>query len=344
MERTTLRRAIETAGHDPGMPAAELLRLVEPIEELAIILDREIPRAAFLGWLGATGGHNVAGDAQKKLDIVANDVALDVLRDNDLVRGLVSEELDEPRPLAQGPSARYLLAVDPLDGSSNTDVNGSLGTVFGYYRVEPGRPERGRPGAGPDEAEAPAALPRGADLVAAGYVLYGPGTVLVLADARTVRAFSLDRESGEFVLTHGNLECPARGRIYSANLGNMQAWHPHLRAYLEHITRHDPATRRPYTLRYTGALVADLHRLLVEGGIYFYPPDEKNREGKLRFLYECAPLAFVTERAGGRASTGRERILDLRPESPHQRAPLAIGSDEEVALYERFVRNGRPSS
>jgi fructose-1,6-bisphosphatase I len=329
VERITLRRAIERAGQDAGMPAGEMLRLVGPIEELGIILDREIPRAAFLGWLGATGGHNVAGDAQKKLDIVANDVSLDLVKDNDLIRGLVSEELDEPRPLAQAASARYLLAIDPLDGSSNTDVNGSLGTVFGYYRV------------GSGEA---AELPRGTDLVIAGYVLYGPGTVLVVADARRVRAFSLDRESGEFLLTQDGLECPTRGRTYSANLGNARSWHPNLRAYIDHITERDEASRRPYTLRYSGALVADLHRLLIEGGIYFYPPDGKNQQGKLRYLYECAPLAFVTERAGGRATTGTERILDLRPASPHQRSPLVIGSDEEVALYERFVRDGRPTS
>ena len=124
----------------------------------------------------------------------------------------------------------------------------------------------------------------------------------------------------------------------------MRGWHPNLRAYLDHITERDPDTHRPYSLRYSGALVADLHRLLIEGGIYFYPADEKNKQGKLRYLYECAPLAFVTERAGGRASTGTERILDLRPASPHERSPLAIGSDEEVALYERFVRDGRSSS
>jgi fructose-1,6-bisphosphatase I len=154
--------------------------------------------------------------------------------------------------------------------------------------------------------------------------------------------FTLDNEIGEYLLTHDPLRCPARGNYYSANLGRCRDWHPHIQAYLDYVTQTDKGTGRPYSLRYIGALVADLHRSLIEGGIYFYPPDPKRAEGKLRLLYECAPLAFLTEQAGGRASTGTERILELETNAAHQRAPLVIGSADEVALYESFMKHGKP--
>lgn len=331
-QRRSFREAIEAAGSGPDLTAADQIALLDPIERLAKILDREIPRAAFLGWHGATGGRDTAGDAQKKLDVVANDVTVDVVGKCPLIAAIVSEEMESARPVSGGPEARFLLGVDPIDGSSNTDVNGTLGTIFGYFRIGTGSAGNGRD----------AALPGGADLALAGYVLYGPSTLLVVADGRAVRGFTLDRQTDEFVLTHDGMRLPARGKTCSANLGNLRGWHPHLRAYIDHLTEKDPATRRPYTLRYTGALVADLHRLMVDGGIYFYPADERHRDGKLRLVYECLPLGFVAERAGGRASTGSGRILDLRPVSPHQRTPFAIGSPEDVALYEQFLKHGRP--
>ncbi len=173
--------------------------------------------------------------------------------------------------------------------------------------------------------------------VAAGYVLYGTGTIFVYTIGHGVHGFTLDPDLGEFLLSHEDLRCPRRGRIFSANVTRSSEWLPGVGRFIGHLTENDPGTNRPYSLRYTGALVSDLHRCLIEGGLYFYPADRGNPEGKLRLLYECAPLAYLIEQAGGRAGTGVARILDLPVESIHQRAPLVIGSAEEVVLYERFV-------
>ena len=329
---TTIRRAVLDGEREGALPAEDLARVLEAIARAASILTGEIRRAPFLGLLGLAGETNVTGDAQKKLDLAANHVVLDAITDAGLIAAVISEEMDEERVLTEGPRARYVLAVDPLDGSSNTDVDGALGTIFGLYLP---RSREVAPG-----ARAP--LPSGSDLVAAGYVLYGPGTLLVYAAGGRVRGFTLDPDTDTFLLTHPDIRCPARGSTYSANVGWQRAWHPNVRAFLDYLTASDPATKRPYSLRYSGALVADLHRSLVQGGLYIYPPDGRRPEGKLRLLYECAPLAFVTERAGGRASTGTTRILEVRATSPHQRSPLAIGSAEEVALFERFLSTGGP--
>ncbi len=179
--------------------------------------------------------------------------------------------------------------------------------------------------------------------MAAGYVLYGPGTLLVCSVGAGVDGFTLDSDIGEFLLSHASIHCPARGLYYSANLAHQGDWHPNLQAYLRFLTKPDAVAPRSYSLRYSGALVADLHRCLIEGGIYFYPADGQHPDGKLRLLYECAPLAYVVEQAGGRASTGTERVLDVEGHSIHQRAPLAIGSAQELALYEAFLKHGQPS-
>src|SRR5438445_2410992 len=329
---TTIRRAVLDGERGEALPAEDLARLLEAIARAASILSGEIRRAPFLGLVGLAGATNVTGDAQKKLDLAANEVVLDAIADSGLIAAVISEEMEKERTLTRGPRARYVLAVDPLDGSSNTDVDGTLGTIFGFYLPRSEATSRG------DEAP----LPSGSDLVASGYVLYGPSTLLVYAAGGRVRGFTLDPGTEAFLLTHPDIRCPARGSCYSANVGWQRAWHPNVRAFLDYVSEPDPATRRPYSLRYTGALVADLHRALLQGGLYVYPPDGKRPEGKLRLLYECAPLAFVTERAGGRASTGTRRILEVRATSPHQRSPLAIGSAEEVALFERFLSTGGP--
>ncbi len=330
--RPSLSQHLRGGGtYGAGAPP-EITRLLEAIAAGAKRLAREVRRAALSGETGLAGETNPSGEWQKKLDIVADRVMIEALAATDLVAAVVSEELEQAKPLAKGVDAGHVVCIDPLDGSSNSDINGAVGTIFGIHR---------RQGSGPLDP-ARDALRRGSEQVAAGYVMYGPSTVLVETTGRGVFGFTLDEERDEFLLTHDTIRCPARGHYYSANLGNFKAWHPNLRAYIEHITALDPPTRRPYSLRYTGALVADLHRSLLEGGLYFYPADAKNRDGKLRLLYECAPLALVAEQAGGRASTGTERILDIRPESIHQRVPLVIGSAADVALYERFTRDGRP--
>ncbi len=333
-EAATPRQRILHRHRDDPAQAADLAALIEPMVASAKVLAGAIRRAALQGRLGLAGEKNPTGDAQKKLDVLANDVVLREVERAGVVAAVVSEEIREPRTLPGG-AARYLLCTDPLDGSSNTDVNGPVGTIFGFYRRSGG-------GAGAPVAEREF-LRRGSDQVAAGYVLYGPATVLVVATGRGVDGFTLEEERGEFVLTHPDMRSPARGHYYSGNLGNQSRWDPNFRKCLDYLTQDDPPSGRPYSLRYTGALVADVHRCLIDGGFYFYPSDSRNRDGKLRLLYECAPLALVVEQAGGGASTGARRILDLEAASIHQRVPLVIGSKEDVALVERFLKEGRPS-
>lgn len=328
---TLTQHAFGAAQGQPGMTAG-LARLVVQIASGAKRLSREIGRAALDGRLGLSGEANPTGDAQKKLDVFANDVMVEAVTQECLVAGIVSEELDEIRQVECGGDAGYLLCIDPLDGSSNTDINGALGSIFGIYpRASVGRCDL--------EAEL---RRKGAEQVAAGYVLYGPSTLLVYTGGQGVHGFSLDPDQGEFVLTHAGIRCPARGRAYSANLSRYDEWSLGLRRFIDHLNQRERTRARRYSLRYTGALIADLHRALLEGGLYLYPADADHQAGKLRLLYECAPLAFVVEQAGGRASTGRQRTLDIPAESIHQRVPLVIGGREEVTLCEKFLAGTHP--
>ncbi len=306
------------------------LTLILQMSYASKVLAREIRRAALVGKLGLVGEKNPIGDAQKKLDVYSNEVVLDAFAETGLVAAVVSEELEELRTFTCSDDSAYILCVDPLDGSSNTDINGAVGTIFSFYH----RSRTGRC----DEAEEE--LGEGAELAAAGYVLYGPSTILVYSHGDGVNGFTLDHDLGEFLLSHERIRCPARGSYYSANLGRYHDWDPNIRRFADYLIERDPATHRPYSLRYVGALVADLHRSLLTGGIYFYPADPAHQSGKLRLLYECAPCAFVVEQAGGRASTGSERILDIRPQALHQTVPLAIGSSDDVVLYEKFCAGG----
>jgi len=307
-------------GLNPGLST-----LLLQVGFAAKILAREFTRAALVGKLGLIGERNATGDTQKKLDVFANEAIVTLIAETGLVSAIVSEEMDGVKEITSSSSAKYVLCIDPLDGSSNTDINGALGTIFGIYEKK----------SGTEITEQ--TLRKGSEQIAAGYVMYGSGTMLVYTFGHGVSGFTLDRDLGEFLLSHENIRCPARGHYYSANVGRFYEWPAELRKYIQYLTAHDPGTKRPYSLRYTGALVADLHRSLMEGGIYFYPADAQHRNGKLRLVYECAPLAFVVEQAGGCASTGEQRILDLKPESIHQQVPFAIGSAADVALYEHFL-------
>ena len=263
----------------------------------------------------------------------SNEIVIEAFANTRLVAAIASEELEEVKCIACETDAQYVLCMDPLEGSSNTDINGALGTIFGIYKRKAGAPR--------DAVED--FIRKGSEQVAAGYVMYGTSTVLVYTFGHGVHGFTLDRDLGEFLLSHESIHCPPRGRTYSGNLAHYQEWHPSIQKFINYLGERDPATKRPYSLRYTGALVSDLHRSLLEGGLYFYPTDERNRDGKLRLLYECAPLAFVVEQAGGRASTGTQRILDIQVESIHQRVPFVIGSAADVTLYEKFLKDGKPS-
>jgi fructose-1,6-bisphosphatase I len=323
---TLSRHILEEERRHPEV-SGELSVLLDQIGFAAKILSREIGRAALVGKLGLTGESNVTGDAQKKLDVFGNETIVGAFAKSALVAGIISEEMDEIKQIAGGEKAKYVLCIDPIDGSSNIDINGSLGTIFGFYRC----------GHHAHSDFISSVLCPGSEQVLAGYVLYSTSTMLIYTIGHAVHGFTLDRELGEFLLSHENIRCPERGASYSANLGRHLEWDRRIQDFVHFLTQDDPSTGRPYSLRYSGAFVADFHRCLLEGGCYFYPPDRKHSEGKLRLLYECAPLAFVAEQAGGRASTGDRSILQMHAEAIHQRSPLIIGSREDVLLFERFL-------
>lgn len=327
------QRHLTLASREEPALAGPLGALLAQIAFVGKTLSREIGRSALSGQLGyAGGGANATGDVQKKLDVSSNEILLEGIAGLGLVAAVASEELDEIHFFADGAGSPFILVTDPLDGSSNTDNDGAVGTIFGIYRV----PNHTTLNAGSILDLVSTEPP-----VAAGYVLYGPSTLFVYTAGQGVHGFTLDREIGEFLLTHANIRCPKKGRIYSANVARAGEWSPALQDFLGYITQRDAATQRPYSLRYAGALVADLHRALIEGGLYLYPADAGHARGKLRQVYECAPLAFVVENAGGRASNGSGRVLDARVDALHQRTPLYIGSAQDVALCERFL-SGQP--
>lgn len=290
-------------------------------------IARELATADLALTHGSAGTENVSGEEQEKLDVRANEILVETFDYGGLVSFVASEELEEPH-VYRGASdgARYLVLFDPMDGSSNIDVNGVLGTIFSV------RPRR-------DGTESDLLRP-GTEQVAAGYILFGPAVLFVYSSGDGVHVFSLDPSIGEFVLVRRRLRMPERGRSYAVNEGRRAGWSEADRAFVEHLKENDPATGRPYSTRYSGSMVGDVHRILLEGGIYLYPADASSGKpsGKIRMLYESHPLAFVTEQAGGRASTGKERVLDLAPRALHERIPVAIGSAFEVELYERFTR------
>ena len=330
---TTLDAHLD-AGRGPD--AADLAVVLRALAAAGVTIADELARAALIGQLGTTGGTNVQGEKVKKLDLWANDVVVPALDATGRACTLVSEEMEEVRHnREQCAAAGFIVCFDPVDGSSNLDVNGIVGTIFSVLK------KRGR---GPDHDRADVLQP-GATQVAAGYIMYGPSTLLVLTTGDGVHGFTLDRARRTYVRTHANVRIPAQGRTYSLNDGNWSRWPEGVRRFVKHVRQADVATGRPYTARYAGSLVADVHRTLLEGGVYLYPEDTAaggKPSGKLRLMYEASPMAWVIEQAGGRASTGHARILDLVPASPHQRVPLVIGSAEDVRLAEEFFADRRP--
>jgi fructose-1,6-bisphosphatase I len=287
----------------------------------------ELNRAALVGQLGTTGATNVQGEAVKKLDVWSNDVMIEALTQSGLACTMVSEEMAEPLHLdAACPNGRYVVFVDPVDGSSNLDINGIVGTIFSVRRRT----------YAPDHLAADV-LSAGTEQVAAGYIMYGPATLLVLTTGDGVNAFSLERGSDRFTLFKAAIRIPPRGRIYSINEANALKWEPGVRELIDHLR--SGAAGRTYTARYVGSLVADFHRTLLEGGLFMYPA-EKMTSGKLRLQYECAPVAFIAEQAGGAASTGHAPVMDVKPVSHHERVPLVVGSVDDVRLAEDFIRRG----
>lgn len=309
--------------------------LLNQIALCAKLITSQVRRAGLADVLGAAGSTNVQGERVQKLDVVANETLMRVLGRRGMCAAAASEEEDEFRPLASGPRAAYLVVFDPLDGSSNIDVNISIGTIFGVLRKH-----------GEEPATEQDFLKKGSELLAAGYVIYGSSTMFVLAisdapaGASAVHGFTYDPTVGEFLLSHENIRVPEHYGEYSINEGNAGRWTDGVKRWNAWVKEEDKASGRPYRQRYVGTLVADAHRTLVRGGIFAYPADRSSPEGKLRLLYEASPFAFIFEAAGGAASTGSGRILDVQPTRLHQRVPLVLGSKQNVADFERFVRAG----
>jgi len=324
----TISRHIMEQERNFPRATGEFSNLLSEITLAAKIIMREVTKAGLVNILGKTGNHNVQGEEVMKLDEFANDVIYKALDHTGHLCIMASEEDELPRRIPDHyPCGKYVLNYDPLDGSSNIDANVSIGTIFSIHRrISPGTGHGGQQDC----------LQPGNRQVAAGYIIYGPSTMFVYTTGQGVHGFTYDPSVGEFLLSHEDIRTPARGKIYSINEGNTGHWENGIHSYVEHLKGHGDG--RPYSARYVGSLVADVHRNLLYGGIFLYPADQKNRRGKLRLLYEAAPLAFIAEQAGGAASDGERRIMDLVPESLHQRTPLIIGSAEDVQEAEAFLQ------
>lgn len=300
----------------------ELSRLLRDIGIASKMVSREINKAGLADILGDTGTVNVQHEQVKKLDVFANEQFISALKYGGECCMIVSEENEEMIPFYAdvSPNAKYIVAIDPLDGSSNIDVNVSVGTIFSIYRRLSDKVN-----AGIDDILQP-----GSKQVAAGYIIYGSSTMLVYTTGHGVNGFTLDPSIGEFCLSHPDLKIPSEGNTYSINEGNYVHFPEGVKSYLQYCKQDDPATYRPYTSRYIGSLVADFHRNLIRGGIFIYPSTAAHPQGKLRLIYECNPIAFIAEQAGGMATNGKDRILDIQPKSFHQRSTLFTGSSKMV--------------
>jgi len=325
----TLGEFIVEKQHDFPHATGELTSLISAIKLGAKIIHRDINKAGLVDILGASGAENVQGEQQMKLDLYANEKLKAALKARGIVAGIASEEEDEIVIFEGAENGKYVVLMDPLDGSSNIDVNVSVGTIFSIYRrITP-------PGTPVTEEDF---LQPGNKQVAAGYVVYGSSTMLVYTTGFGVHAFTYDPSLGVFCLSAEKMTFPEKGCTYSINEGNYIRFPQGVKKYLKFCQEEDVETQRPYTSRYIGSLVADFHRNLLKGGIYLYPSTASHPKGKLRLLYECNPMAFLAEQAGGKASDGEHRILDLIPETLHQRSPFFVGNDHMVNDTERFLR------
>ena len=323
MNFTTLGEFILEKQTDFPGSSGELSRILSAIRLAAKIVNQQINKAGLAKHiLGAAGSENIQGEQQQKLDVFADDQFIKSLEARGVVCGIASEENDDFIAFDhKNSTAKYVVMIDPLDGSSNIDVNVSIGTIFSVYR-------RKTPVGTPVQLED--FLQKGNEQVAAGYVVYGSSTMLVYTTGNGVNGFTYDPGIGVFFLSHPNMQMPKDGRIYSMNEGNLKSCAKGLQDYIGYCQETDANTSRPYSGRYIGSLVADFHRNLIKGGIYIYPGTSSAPNGKLRLLYECNPFAFIAEQAGGKASDGAQRIMDVEPTELHQRVPFISGSSNMV--------------
>jgi fructose-1,6-bisphosphatase I len=325
----TVDRFISTQQSWTSADPESLRRLFAAVGLAGTRLAHDLRRAGLLNILGITGETNVQGEAVKKLDQIANDTFVQVLQQSGVVCALGSEEMEKPLLMPEHwPKGPYIVLIDPLDGSSNTDVNMPLGSIFSVLTCR----RKDQPPSGDDLVR------KGIDQVAAGYLFYGSSTMLVFTVGQGVFGFTLDPETGEYLLSHDSIRIPAKGKVYAVNEGNYHKWTSGTKQYVDQLKVRDKATGRPYSGRYSGCMVADVHRMLLGGGVYLYPGEIDKPEGKLRLLYEANPLAMVVEQAGGAASTGTMRIMEVEAKTLHQRVPLIIGSADDVREAEACIQ------
>ena len=321
---TTLREHVLHGMHAAPGATGEFTSLLNHISLGIRIINSRVRAAGLADLLGYTGETNVQGESVQKLDAFSNEVMLNVLERSGHCGVIGSEEIEEAI-LAQN-HAKYVALFDPLDGSSNIDTNVGIGTIFAILRRS--EPKMSRPNLAD-------ALRPGREIVAAGYVLYGPATMLVLSTGQGAHGFTLDPNIGEFFLSQPDIRCPNKGACFSVNEGNYGKWSPEIQKWSQFIKSEG------YGARYVGSLVADAHRTLLKGGIFAYPADTKSKNGKLRLLYEANPMAFLFEQAGGAATDGKDRILDIMPTELHQRTPLVLGSKDDVGAFRQFITGER---
>lgn len=313
----------------------DLAALIRDLGLAGKIINNQVRRAGLADILGQHGATNVQGEEQMKLDVYANETLINILKNCAECAGIASEENDDFVSFddTYSHNAKYVVHFDPLDGSSNIDVNASIGTIFAIYR-------RISPIGSPCTIED--FLQPGNRQIAAGYIIYGSSTMMVYATKLGVNGFTLEPSIGEFCLSHPNLQCSEKGKIYSINQGNSVKYNDGMLSYLSYCMERNKEEGRPYSQRYIGSMVADMHRTLIKGGIFIYPGDSSNPNGKLRLQYECNPMAFIVEVAGGKASNGTQNIMDIQPTELHQRAPIFIGSRLMVEKALEFV--GTPTT
>ncbi len=328
---TIERHIIEGERAHPGA-TGDFSSLLRDLTLAFKVIWREVSKAGLVNILGTIGRENIHGEQVKKLDVFSDETIYRAMDHGGHLCVMASEENEDVLLIPEHyPTGKYVMIYDPLDGSSNIDANVTIGTIFSIYRrVTPS-------GNGSMED----CLQPGYKQIAAGYVIYGSSTMLVYTTGDGVHGFTLDPSIGEFLLSHENIRIPRRGTIYSVNEGNSHRWSDGMKNYVKYLQDEDKSTGRPYSSRYIGSLVGDVHRTLLYGGIFMYPADSKNPRGKLRLMYEGNPMAFLMEQAGGRASNGSRRILDVHPEKLHERTPLFLGSEEDVGIALEFIEGRR---
>jgi fructose-1,6-bisphosphatase I len=326
MRRVTLTQFLLSRQRDKQLINADLRLLIETIARACKAISTRVNKGALGDSHSSTENINIQGEVQKKLDVLSNEILLEANEWGGNLAALASEEMDDPRPIpTHYPRGEYLLLFDPLDGSSNIDVNISVGTIFSVLRCP--KLENGAY-CEPDEK---AFLQPGREQVAAGFAVYGPTTVFVLTVGDGSHGFTLDRETYTFVLTHPDIRIPADTQEFAINVSNQRRWEPPVRRYIDEcLAGKDGPRGKDFNMRWVASMVADVFRVLSRGGIFMYPRDAKNKEGRLRLMYEANPMAFIVEQAGGAATDGKTRILDLNPKGLHQRIAVVLGSRNEV--------------